>query len=393
MEVVEYACGIAELTKGEFSDQVSTDVDLTSFRQPLGVCAGITPFNFPVMVPMWMHPMAIATGNTFVLKPSERDPSASNFIAELYAEAGLPDGVFNVVHGDKVAVDAILDHPDIAAVSFVGTTPIARYIHQRGTGNGKRVQALGGAKNHAIILPDADLEFAANHLAAAAYGSAGERCMAISAAVAVGAAGDPLMDILSRKASEVVVGSGRDPKSEMGPVVTAAAKQRIEGLIGSGEEQGAKLLVDGRGYRVPGFEDGFFVGPTLIDQVQPQMDVYTEEIFGPVLSVVRSDDVDAAIDLINSNPYGNGTAIFTNSGEAARRFQRGVNVGMIGINVPIPVPMAYYSFGGWKDSLFGDKHIHGPEGVSFYTRGKVITSRWPHVEHAHGASMHFPTAT
>jgi malonate-semialdehyde dehydrogenase (acetylating)/methylmalonate-semialdehyde dehydrogenase len=393
LEVIEFACGIPQMLKGEYSDQVSTNVDVFSFREPLGVCAGITPFNFPAMVPMWMHPVAIACGNTFVLKPSERDPSASNYVAELWREAGLPDGVFNVVHGDKTAVDAILDHPDIAAVSFVGSTPIARYIHQRGTANGKRVQALGGAKNHAIVLPDADLEFAANHLTAAAYGSAGERCMAISAAVAVGAAGDPLMDILSRKANEVVVGPGRDPKSEMGPVVTAAAKERIEGLIGSGDQQGAKLLVDGRGLTVPGYEDGFFVGPTLIDQVQPQMDVYSEEIFGPVLSVVRSDDVNAAIELINSNPYGNGTAIFTNSGEAARRFQRGVNVGMIGINVPIPVPMAYYSFGGWKDSLFGDKHIHGPEGVSFYTRGKVITSRWPHVEHAHGASMHFPTAT
>jgi malonate-semialdehyde dehydrogenase (acetylating) / methylmalonate-semialdehyde dehydrogenase len=393
LEVIEFACGIPQLLKGEYSDQASTGVDVFSFRQPLGVCAGITPFNFPAMVPMWMHPVAIACGNTFVLKPSERDPSASNYVAELWREAGLPDGVFNVVHGDKVAVDAILDHPDIAAVSFVGSTPIARYIHQRGTASGKRVQALGGAKNHAIILPDADLEFAANHLAAAAYGSAGERCMAISAAVAVGGAGDPLMDILTRKANEVVVGSGRDPKSEMGPVVTAAAKERIEGLIGTGEQQGAKLLVDGRGLKVPGFEEGFFVGPTLIDQVQPEMDVYTEEIFGPVLSVVRADSVDAAIDLINANPYGNGTAIFTSSGEAARRFQRGVNVGMIGINVPIPVPMAYYSFGGWKDSLFGDKHIHGPEGVSFYTRAKVVTSRWPHVESAHGASMHFPTAS
>jgi len=393
LEVIEFACGIPHLLKGDYSDQVSTGVDTFSFREPLGVVAGITPFNFPAMVPMWMHPVAIACGNTFVLKPSERDPSASNLVAELWQRAGLPDGVFTVVHGDKVAVDAILDHPGIAAVSFVGSTPIARYIHQRGTANGKRVQALGGAKNHAIVLPDADLEFAANHLTAAAYGSAGERCMAISAAVAVGAAGDPLMDILSRKANDVVVGPGRDPKSEMGPVVTAAAKERIEGLIGSGEEQGAKVLIDGRGLTVPGYENGFFVGPTLIDQVQPQMDVYSEEIFGPVLSVVRSDDVDAAIDLINSNPYGNGTAIFTNSGEAARRFQRGVNVGMIGINVPIPVPMAYFSFGGWKDSLFGEHHIHGPEGVAFYTRGKVITSRWPHVEHAHGASMHFPTAT
>jgi malonate-semialdehyde dehydrogenase (acetylating) / methylmalonate-semialdehyde dehydrogenase len=393
LEVIEFACGLPQLLKGEYSDQASTGVDVFSFRQPLGVCAGITPFNFPAMVPMWMYPVAIACGNTFVLKPSERDPSASNYVAGLWREAGLPDGVFNVVHGDKVAVDAILDHPDVAAVSFVGSTPIARYIHLRASGNGKRVQALGGAKNHAIVLPDADLEFAANHLAAAAFGSAGERCMAVSAAVAVGAVGDPLMDIVSRKAGEVVVGSGRDPRSEMGPVVTAAAKERIEGLIGTGEQQGAKVLVDGRGLKVPGFENGFFVGPTVIDQVQTSMDVYREEIFGPVLSVVRADSVDAAIDIINSNPYGNGTAIFTNSGEAARRFQRGVNVGMIGINVPIPVPMAYYSFGGWKDSLFGDKHIHGPEGVSFYTRGKVVTARWPHVEHAHGASMHFPTAS
>jgi malonate-semialdehyde dehydrogenase (acetylating)/methylmalonate-semialdehyde dehydrogenase len=393
LEVVEFACGIPHLLKGEYSDQASTGVDVFSFREPLGVVAGITPFNFPVMVPMWMHPVAIACGNTFVLKPSERDPSASNLIADLWRRAGLPDGVFNVVHGDKVAVDAILDHPDIAAVSFVGSTPIAKYIHQRGTANGKRVQALGGAKNHAIILPDADLEFAANHLSAAAFGSAGERCMAISAAVAVGGAGDPLIDILNRKAGEVVVGSGRDPGSEMGPVVTAAAKERIESLIGTGEAQGAQVTVDGRGIKVPGYENGFFVGPTVIDQVGTDMDVYREEIFGPVLSVVRSDSVEAAIDLINANPYGNGTAIFTSSGEAARRFQRGVHVGMIGINVPIPVPMAYYSFGGWKDSLFGDKHIHGPEGVSFYTRAKVVTSRWPHVEHAHGASLHFPTAS
>ena len=393
LEVVEFACGIPHLLKGGYSDQASTGVDVFSFREPLGVVAGITPFNFPVMVPMWMHPVAIACGNTFVLKPSERDPSASNLIADLWRRAGLPDGVFNVVHGDKVAVDAILDHPDIAAVSFVGSTPIAKYIHHKASMTGKRVQALGGAKNHAIILPDADLEFAANHLSAAAFGSAGERCMAISAAVAVGGAGDPLMDILNRKASEVVVGSGRDPGSEMGPVVTAAAKERIESLIGTGEAQGAKVTVDGRGIKVPGYENGFFVGPTVIDQVGSDMDVYREEIFGPVLSVVRSDSVEAAIDLINANPYGNGTAIFTASGEAARRFQRGVHVGMIGINVPIPVPMAYYSFGGWKDSLFGDKHIHGPEGVSFYTRAKVVTSRWPHVEHAHGASLHFPTAS
>ena len=393
LEVIEFACGIPHLLKGEYSDQASTGVDVFSFREPLGVCAGITPFNFPVMVPMWMYPVAIACGNTFVLKPSERDPSASNLIADLWRRAGLPDGVFNVVHGDKTAVDALLQHPDVAAVSFVGSTPIARSIHQQASATGKRVQALGGAKNHAVILPDADLEFAADHLSAAAFGSAGERCMAISAAVAVGGAGDALAGLLTRRARDVVVGSGRDPASEMGPVVTAAARDRIETLIGTGEQQGATLLTDGRGLKVPGLEDGFFVGPTVIDRVRPSMDVYTEEIFGPVLSVVRSDSVDAAIDLINANPYGNGTAVFTSSGEAARRFQRGVRVGMIGINVPIPVPMAYYSFGGWKDSLFGDKHIHGPEGVSFYTRGKVVTSRWPQAEAAPGASMHFPTAS
>jgi malonate-semialdehyde dehydrogenase (acetylating)/methylmalonate-semialdehyde dehydrogenase len=344
-------------------------------------------------VPMWMHPVAIACGNTFVLKPSERDPSASQLVAELWAEAGLPDGVFNVVHGDKEAVDALLDHPDVAGVSFVGSTPIARYIHERGTANGKRVQALGGAKNHAIVLPDAELDYASDHLVAAAFGSAGERCMAISAAVAVGAAGDDLIAAVSEKARAVKVGPGRDADSEMGPVVTAAAKERIVGLIGRGAEQGAELAVDGRGFSVSGHENGFFVGPTVIDQVRPEMDVYREEIFGPVLSVVRADTVDAAIALVNANPYGNGTAIFTSSGEAARRFQRGVNVGMIGINVPIPVPMAYYSFGGWKDSLFGEHHIHGPEGVSFYTRAKVVTSRWPHVEHPIDASYHFPTAT
>ncbi|WP_067500798.1 CoA-acylating methylmalonate-semialdehyde dehydrogenase [Actinoplanes sp. TFC3] len=393
LEVIEFACGLPQLLKGEYSDQASTGVDVFSFREPLGVCAGITPFNFPVMVPMWMYPVAIACGNTFVLKPSERDPSASNFIAELWRKAGLPDGVFNVVHGDRVAVDALLQHPDVAAVSFVGSTPIARYIHQQASAAGKRVQALGGAKNHAIVLPDADLDFAANHLSAAAFGSAGERCMAISAAVAVGGAGDPLMELVTRKAGEVVVGPGRDPRSEMGPVVTAAARERIESLIGTGEAQGAKVLLDGRGLRVAGYEDGFFVGPTVLDQVAPAMDVYTEEIFGPVLSVVRAGTVEAAIELINANPYGNGTAIFTSSGEAARTFQRGVKVGMIGINVPIPVPMAYYSFGGWKDSLFGDRHIHGPEGISFYTRGKVVTSRWPQVAAAPDASLHFPTAS
>ncbi|HEV7657658.1 MAG TPA: CoA-acylating methylmalonate-semialdehyde dehydrogenase [Mycobacteriales bacterium] len=393
LEVVEFACGLPTLLKGDYSDQVSSGVDLYSIREPLGVCAGITPFNFPAMVPMWMHPVAIACGNAFVLKPSERDPTVSTVIARLWQEAGLPDGVFNVVHGDKVAVDAILDHPGIAAVSFVGSTPIAQYIHQKATASGKRVQALGGAKNHAIVLPDADLDFASDHLVAAAFGSAGERCMAISATVAVGSAADALVDVLSEKARKVTVGSGRDKDSEMGPVVTAAAKERIESLIGTGQRQGATLAVDGRGLVVPGFEGGFFVGPTVIDRVTAEMDVYREEIFGPVLSVLRADSVDEAIALVNANRYGNGTAVFTNSGEAARRFVRGVHVGMVGVNVPIPVPMAYYSFGGWKDSLFGDKHVHGPEGVSFYTRAKVVTARWPRVEHSSDASYHFPTAT
>jgi malonate-semialdehyde dehydrogenase (acetylating)/methylmalonate-semialdehyde dehydrogenase len=393
MEVAEYACGVPQLVKGEYSDQVSTDVDSFSFRQPLGVCAGITPFNFPVMVPMWMHPMAIATGNTFVLKPSERDPSASNFIAELYAEAGLPDGVFNVVHGDKVAVDAILEHPGVDAVSFVGSTPIARYVWERGTQHGKRVQALGGAKNHAVVMPDADLDFAANHLTAAGFGSAGQRCMAIAVAVAVGDAADPLIERLKTKAEEIKVGPGLEPDSEMGPVVTPQARDRITGYIDSGAREGARVVVDGRELEVEG--GGFFVGPTLFDGVSPEMEIYRDEIFGPVLGVVRVATLDEAIALINANPYANGTAIFTGSGQAARYFQRQVQVGMIGINVPIPVPMAFYSFGGWKSSLFGDKHMHGPEGIKFYTRGKVVTSRWP--EEAkdpahHRGHMHFPTA-
>jgi len=392
LEVVEFACGIPTLLKGDFSDQVSTGVDTFSFREPLGVVAGITPFNFPAMVPMWMFPVAIACGNTFVLKPSERDPSASMLIAQLWQRAGLPDGVFNVVHGDKVAVDTLLDAPEVAAVSFVGSTPIARYIHERATSNGKRVQALGGAKNHAIVLPDADVDFAADHLAAAAFGSAGERCMAVSAAVAVGGAADAVVAAVNERARAVKVGSGRDSDSEMGPVVTRDAQQRIRGLIGTGEDQGATITVDGRDLVVDGHEDGFFVGPTVLDRVTTDMDVYQQEIFGPVLSVVRVDDVDAAIDLVNSNPYGNGTSIFTSSGEAARRFQRGVHVGMIGINVPVPVPMAFYSFGGWKDSLFGDKHVHGPEGVSFYTRAKVVTARWPRTHHASDASFAFPTS-
>jgi len=393
LEVVEFACGIAQLLKGEYSDQVSTGVDSFSFRQPLGVVAGITPFNFPVMVPCWMHPVAIACGNTFVLKPSERDPSVSIRVAQLWQQAGLPDGVFNVVHGDKVAVDALLDSEQVAAVSFVGSTPIARYIHARATATGKRVQALGGAKNHAIVLPDADLDYAADHLIAAAFGSAGQRCMAISATVAVGAAGDPLIERLTQQAGTVRVGPGRDETSEMGPVITAEARDRILGYIDSGEQQGASVVVDGRGLVLDGHENGFFLGPTVLDHVSADMHAYRTEIFGPVLSVTRVDTIEEAITFINANPYGNGTAIFTSSGEAARRFQREVTVGMIGINVPIPVPMAYHSFGGWKDSLFGESHIHGPEGIRFYTRAKVVTTRWPHIQQSPAASYHFPTAT
>ena len=393
LEVIEFACGIPHLLKGQYADQVSTAVDVFSLREPLGVVVGITPFNFPIMVPMWMHPVAIACGNSFVLKPSERDPSVSLLVAELWGEAGLPDGVFSVLNGDKDVVDGLLDHADVAAVSFVGSTPVARYIHDRGTAQGKRVQALGGAKNHAVVLPDADLDYATDHMVAAAFGSAGERCMAISAAVAVGDAGDRLVESVSEAARGVTVGPGRDSTSEMGPVISAQARDRIVRLIGSGEAEGASILVDGRGLQVPGHEDGFFVGPTVMDRVTPDMTVYREEIFGPVLSVMRVDTVDAAIELINANPYGNGTAIFTASGEAARRFQRGVKVGMIGINVPIPVPMAYFSFGGWKDSSFGQSRIHGEDWVAFYTRSKVITSRWPQVEHPTGASYHFPTTT
>ncbi|GAA3076937.1 CoA-acylating methylmalonate-semialdehyde dehydrogenase [Streptosporangium carneum] len=395
LEVVEFACGIPTLLKGDYSDQVSTGVDTWSFREPIGACVGITPFNFPAMVPMWMFPVAIACGNTFVLKPSERDPSASMLLARLWQEAGLPDGVFNVLHGDKVAVDALIDSPEVAAVSFVGSTPIARYVHERASATGKRVQALGGAKNHAVVLPDADVDFAADHLVAAAFGSAGERCMAVSAAVAVGSEADRVVDAVARRARAVRVGPGGDPDSEMGPVVTRQARERIAGLIETGAEQGGRVVVDGRGHVVPGHEQGFFLGPTLIDQVRRDMDVYREEIFGPVLCVVRADDVDEAIALINANPYGNGTAVFTSSGEAARRFQRGVHVGMIGVNVPVPVPMAFYSFGGWKESLFGDKHVHGPEGVSFYTRAKVVTTRWPRPHGAphgnSGASFDFPS--
>jgi malonate-semialdehyde dehydrogenase (acetylating)/methylmalonate-semialdehyde dehydrogenase len=390
LEVVEFACGIAQQLKGEFSDQVSADVDSTTYREPLGVVAGITPFNFPAMVPMWMFPVAIAAGNTFILKPSERDPSVSLVLARLWAEAGLPDGVFNVVQGDAATVDAILDHPGIAAVSFVGSTPIARHIHARATASGKRVQALGGAKNHAVVLPDADLAFAANQLAAAAFGSAGERCMAISVAIAVGGAADGLLELLQREADGITVGPGRVTGVDMGPVVTAAARDRIVGLIDSAERQGARICTDGRGLSVAGAEGGFFVGPTIIDGVDTAMDVYGAEVFGPVLAVLRADTLDQAIALINANPYGNGTAIFTGSGAAARAFTRGVHVGMVGVNVPVPVPMAYHSFGGWKDSLMGEHHVHGPDGVRFYTRAKVITARWP--QPAEAASFDMPTA-
>jgi malonate-semialdehyde dehydrogenase (acetylating)/methylmalonate-semialdehyde dehydrogenase len=391
MEVVEVATGIPHLLKGDFSENVSTEVDCYSIRQPIGVAAGITPFNFPIMVPMWMHPIAIACGNAFVLKPSERDPSVSLRVAELYKEAGLPDGIFNVVHGDKVAVDAVLDHPGIASVSFVGSTPIARYIYERGTSHGKRVQALGGAKNHAIVMPDADMDSAADALVSAAYGSTGQRCMAISTAVAVGKAGDALIDKVLERAERLRTGPGLDPSSDMGPLVTGAARDKVAGLIETGVNEGAKLVLDGRGVRVEGHDDGFYVGPTLFDEVRTHMEIYKQEIFGPVLIVLRVADIDEAIGMINDNPYGNGTAIFTANGAAARKFQNEVTVGMIGVNIPIPVPMAFYSFGGWKDSLFGDLHVHGPEGVAFYTRGKVVTTRWP-VPRDSAVELGFPTS-
>ncbi|HCX84088.1 MAG TPA: methylmalonate-semialdehyde dehydrogenase (CoA acylating) [Micrococcales bacterium] len=390
LEVVEFACGIPQLLKGELSDQAATGIDVFSWREPLGVVAGITPFNFPVMVPLWMAPVAIATGNAFVLKPSERDPGASLFLARLWQQAGLPDGVFSVVQGDKVVVDALLHHPDVAAVSFVGSTPIARYVHDVAAAQGKRVQALGGAKNHGVVLADADLDDAADQLVAAAYGAAGERCMALSVAVVEESVADALVERLAARARSVKVSAGDQPGAEMGPVITAAAKARIEGLIDSAEAEGATLVVDGRGYVVPGYENGFFVGPTLVDHVSPEHTVYEEEVFGPVLDVVRVSGLAEAIEVVNANPYGNGTAIFTASGEAARTFRRGVKVGMVGVNVPIPVPVAWHSFGGWKDSLFGESHVYGPEGIRFYTRGKVVTQRWPHRDAGPAAvSFHF----
>jgi malonate-semialdehyde dehydrogenase (acetylating)/methylmalonate-semialdehyde dehydrogenase len=375
LEVIEYCCGLPELLKGEFSEQASTGVDVYSIRQPLGVVAGITPFNFPAMVPMWMWAPALACGNTFVLKPSEKDPSASVFTAELLKEAGVPDGVFNVVHGDKVAVDAILEHPEIAAVSFVGSTPIARYVYETGTKHGKRVQALGGAKNHMIVLPDADIEMAADAAVSAGYGSAGERCMAVSMLVAVGDAGDALVEAIQARLPKVKVGDGMDAASEMGPLVTREHRDKVAEYIERGREAGAKVVADGRDTAPDG--DGFFLGVTLLDEVRSDMDVYKDEIFGPVLGVTRVDTYDEAVRLANENPYGNGVALFTRDGGVARQFQFDVNVGMVGINVPIPVPVAYYSFGGWKSSLFGDLHVYGPEGIRFYTRGKVVTSRWP----------------
>jgi malonate-semialdehyde dehydrogenase (acetylating) / methylmalonate-semialdehyde dehydrogenase len=390
LEVVEFACGIPHLLKGGFSENVSTGVDSYSIRQPVGVVAGITPFNFPAMVPMWMFPLAIACGNTFVLKPSEKDPSASGLLAQLWAEAGLPDGVFNVVHGDKVAVDGLLTHPDVAAVSFVGSTPIARYVYETGTAHGKRVQALGGAKNHMVVLPDADLDLAADAATSAGFGSAGERCMAISALVAVDPVGDDLVARIRERIGALRVGPGSDERSEMGPLVTGPHRDRVASYLDAGVAQGATLAVDGRVHPViGGSAEGFWLGPSVLDHVTAQMSCYTDEIFGPVLSVLRVPSYEAAVDLVNSSPYGNGVAIFTCDGGAARRFVSEAQIGMVGVNVPIPVPMAYYSFGGWKGSLFGDTHVHGTEGVHFYTRGKVITARWLDPSHG-GVNLGFP---
>ncbi len=377
LEVVEFACGIPHLLKGEFSEAVGTGVDSYSLRQPVGVCAGITPFNFPAMIPLWMAPLAIACGNAFILKPSERDPSCPLLLGELFKEAGVPDGVFNVVNGDKEAVDAILTDSDIGAVSFVGSTPIAEYVYATGSAHGKRMQALGGAKNHMVVMPDADFDQAADALMGAAYGSAGERCMAVSVAVAVGGTAEPLIERLKPRIESLKIGPYTDTDADMGPIVTAQALERIKGLVDSGVSQGADLVVDGRDYTLQGYEDGYFMGGCLFDKVTADMDIYKEEIFGPVLSVVRADDYESALGLVRDNEYGNGTAIFTRDGDAAKDFVARANIGMIGVNVPIPVPVAYHSFGGWKRSLFGDHHMHGAEGVRFYTKAKYITSRWP----------------
>ena len=375
LENVEFACGVPHLMKGGFSEQAAGGVDVYSIRQPLGVVAGITPFNFPAMVPMWMFANAIATGNAFVLKPSEKDPSAALFLAEVLQEAGLPDGVFTVLQGDKVAVDALLTHPTVQAVSFVGSTPIARYVYETATAAGKRVQALGGAKNHMVVLPDADIDAAADAAVSAAYGSAGERCMAVSVVVAVGGIADRLVEAISRRLSSLRIGPGTDPESEMGPLITREHRDRVASYLDLATAEGATVVADGRSLEFDG--DGFFLGVSLVDHVTPEMQVYRDEIFGPVLSVVRVDTYDDALALVNTNQYGNGTAIFTRDGGAARRFQYEVQVGMVGVNVPIPVPVAYYSFGGWRASLFGDLHMYGPDGINFYTRGKVVTSRWP----------------
>jgi malonate-semialdehyde dehydrogenase (acetylating)/methylmalonate-semialdehyde dehydrogenase len=391
IEVVEFASGVPHLLKGEQSEDVAGGIDCHSVLQPVGVCAGITPFNFPAMVPMWMFPVAIACGNTFVLKPSEKVPSTSLRLARLFQEAGLPDGVLNVVPGDAEAVDAVLAHPGVSAVSFVGSTPVARHVYETAARGGKRVQALGGAKNHAVVLPDCDLEFTADALVGAAFGSAGERCMAISAAVAVGEVGDRLVERLAARAAALRVGPGTGSGVEMGPLVTAAHRERIRGLIAQGVAEGARPVLDGRGLKVPGGEGGFFLGPTILDQVTPAMTVYREEIFGPVLVVLRVGTLDEAIALVNQNPYGNGTALFTGSGHAARRFEHEVQVGMVGINVAIPVPVAFFSFGGWKHSLFGDLHVHGTEGVKFYTRTKAVTARWPEPEEKARSGLAMPT--
>ena len=391
IEVVEFACGAPQLLKGDYTEQVSTDIDNWTVRQPLGVVAGITPFNFPCMVPMWMYPVALACGNTFVLKPSERDPSAAIFMASLLKQAGLPDGVFNVVQGDKLAVDTLLDDPEVRAVSFVGSTPIAQYIYERGAANGKRVQALGGAKNHMVVMPDANLDTTVDGLIGAAYGSAGERCMAISVAVLVGDIGDKVVERLAQRARTLKIGDGMNPDSEMGPVITAQALQRIEGYIESGVQQGAQLVVDGRGIKVAQQENGFFTGGTLFDHVTPNMKIYQEEIFGPVLVCVRCNSLDEAINLINNHVYGNGVSLYTSDGHAAREFGRRIQVGMVGINVPIPVPMAWHGFGGWKKSLFGDMHAYGQEGIRFYTKQKSIMQRWPQTIAA-GAEFSMPVA-
>ncbi|MFJ2682514.1 CoA-acylating methylmalonate-semialdehyde dehydrogenase [Pseudomonas sp. NPDC087342] len=391
IEIVEYACGAPNLLKTDFSDNIGGGIDNWNLRQPLGVCAGVTPFNFPVMVPLWMIPLALVTGNCFILKPSERDPSASLLMARLLTEAGLPDGVFNVVQGDKVAVDALLQHPDIEAISFVGSTPIAEYIHQQATSRGKRVQALGGAKNHMIVMPDADLDQAADALIGAAYGSAGERCMAISIAVAVGDVGDQLIAKLLPRIDQLKVGNGMQGDSDMGPLVTAEHKAKVEGFIGEGVAQGAQLIVDGRNFKVPGAENGFFVGATLFDNVTTEMSIYQQEIFGPVLGIVRVPDFASAVALINAHEFGNGVSCFTSDGGIARAFARTIKVGMVGINVPIPVPMAWHSFGGWKRSLFGDHHAYGEEGIRFYSRYKSVMQRWPD-SIAKGPEFSMPTA-